>query len=120
MIGVVALALALGAGSRAVSPDQQGALNLVARAPLGQLGLIAITIGLLASAMWKLGQAALGHGPDGGGGGRVKDRVANLAGGLSHLALFALSVRVVLGTGGNAARQQRSAAAGVLGWPGGA
>ena len=39
LIGAIAIALALGAGSRAQAPNQQGALSLVASAPLGSVAL---------------------------------------------------------------------------------
>lgn len=119
VIGGLAVALALGAGSPGRSPNQQGALQLVARAPLGQVLVIVAGVGLLAYALWKLGLAVIGIGPEGGGGRGLKDRLANLGGALAYLGFFALAVRVVLGTTGNETVEQRQATAGVLGWPGG-
>jgi hypothetical protein len=119
IIGAVAIALAVGAGSKGQAPDQQGALSLVASAPLGSAALVVIAIGMAAYAMWKLTLAAIGVGPDGGGGHEVKERVSNLAGGLVYLSFSALTVRVLVGSAGNQTRQQHRAAAGVLGWPGG-
>ncbi len=119
LIGALALALAIGAGSRPASPDQQGALTLITRAPVGWLALALIALGLLAYAAWKLGQAVFGTGPEGGGGARWSDRVANLAGGLAYLAFFAVAIRVLIGSGGSETTQQQHTAAGVLGWPGG-
>jgi hypothetical protein len=119
LIGAVAIALALGAGSHAQAPNQQGALSLVASAPLGSLALIVIAIGLGAYAMWKLVLAAIGVGPEGGGGRELSDRVENLAGGLVYAGFCALAVRVLVGSSGNQTREQRQTAAGVLSWPGG-
>ena len=119
LIGGICIALALGAGSGGQAADQQGALNLVASAPLGSVVLVAVAIGLGAYALWHLFLAAVGVGPEGGGGTEAFDRLSNLAGGLVYLSFCALAVRVLVGSAGNQTRQQRHAAAGVLGWPAG-
>src|SRR5438270_7671668 len=54
LIGALALAIAVGAGTDGTAPNQQGALELIAQAPLGRVALGAIAVGLLAYAMWKL------------------------------------------------------------------
>ncbi len=118
LIGAIAVALALGAGASA-APDQQGALQLVAAAPLGSVALAVAAAGLAAYAVWKLALAWLGTGPDGGGGDGAFDRLSNLAGGIVYVGFCVLTVKVLLGRGGNQGHQQRQAAAGVLGWPGG-
>ncbi len=118
LIGAIVLALALGAGSSA-APDQQGALQLVASAPLGGVALALAAAGLAAYALWKLALAWLGTGPDGGGGDGAFDRVSNLAGGVVYIGFCVLAVKVLLGQAGNQGHQQRKAAAGVLGWPAG-
>lgn len=119
MIGGLALALAAGAGRGPVAPNQQGALALLARAPLGRAAVLAVAVGLLAYAIWKLWQAAFGRGPEGGGGRAVMDRLANVGGGLAYLAFFAVAVSVVAGTDSSGSDEPRNTAAGVLGWPGG-
>jgi hypothetical protein len=131
VVGGIALALAVGAGSAPVAPNQQGALALIASAPLGVVAVAVAAVGLLAYALWKLGQAAFGRGPEGGGGPDVKERIANAAGGIVYLGFFAVAVRILLdasGTGsggsgggsGGGSNAPSQAAAGVLGWPGGA
>jgi len=119
LIGVLALAIALGDKTMGAAPSQQGALELIARATLGRIALIAIAAGLLAYALWKLGQAFMGRGLEGSGGHDAKDRVANLAGGVAYLGFFAVAIRALMGSAGNASSESRQAAAGVLGWPGG-
>jgi hypothetical protein len=47
------------------------------------------------------------------------DRVGNFAGGIAYLVFFAVAVRILAGSSGNSDAQQKHAAAGVLGWPGG-
>jgi len=113
VVGGIALALALGAGSEPAAPNQQGALALIARAPLGRVALFVIAASLLAYALWKLWQAF--------GADREKpwDRIANLAGGVVYLGFFAIAVRVLTGDGSSGSSEPKHAAAGVLGWPGG-
>jgi len=119
IVGGIALALAAGAGSEPAAPNQQGALALIARAPLGRVGLLALAVGLIAYSLWKLGQGLLGGRLDGAGADRPWDRISNLAGGVVYLGFFAVAVRVLLGDGSNGSSDPRHAAAGVLGWPGG-
>jgi hypothetical protein len=119
LIGALALALAVGAGTDGTAANQQGALTLIASAPVGRLALVVIAAGLLAYALWKLTQGVLGHGPEGGGGSSLFDRTANIGGGLVYLVFFAVAVRALVGDGGNDSGAPRHATAGVLGWPGG-
>jgi Domain of Unknown Function (DUF1206) len=120
VIGGIAAALALGIGSDGGTPNQQGALMFIAEAPLGRAVIVVATLGLLAYALWKLGQAVIGKGPEGGGGPTFKDRIANLGGSLVYWAFFAVAVRVLIGAArGNETAEQRHATAGVLHWPGG-
>jgi hypothetical protein len=119
VIGALSLALAAGAGTGGTAPDQQGALALIAGAPAGQVALVAICVGLLGYALWKLAQGFFGHGPEGGGSAEPKDRVANVAGGIAYLMFLAVALRTLISGSGGRSDQTRQAAAGVLGWPGG-
>lgn len=119
LIGGVAIAIALGVGSHGQAPDQQGALSLVASAPLGKVALVVIAIGLGAYALWKLVLMFIGVGPEGGGGRELSDRVSNGAAAVAYASLCALAVKVLVGSAGNQTREQRRTASGVLGWPGG-
>src|SRR6201995_1464256 len=71
VVGAIALALAVGAGSAPAAPNQQGALALIARGPLGRVAGGVAAAGLLAYALGKLSQAVFGRGPEGGGGPEV-------------------------------------------------
>ncbi len=119
VVGGIAFALAVGAGSEPVAPNQQGALALIASAPLGRVAVALAAAGLLAYALWKLGQAIFGRGPEGGGGPDVKDRVSNAAGGIVYLGFFAVAVRILFGSSSDGSKAPSKAAAGVLGLPGG-
>jgi hypothetical protein len=119
VIGGLALALALGAGTDGTKPNQQGALALIARSWIGKLALGVIALGLLAYAVWKLAEGILTLGLEGRPGRSVTDRIANVGGGLVYLVFFLVAVRVLVGSAGNSSKAPRQAAAGVLGWPGG-
>ncbi|HEX8975496.1 MAG TPA: DUF1206 domain-containing protein [Solirubrobacteraceae bacterium] len=119
VIGGLTMALALGAGTAGAAPNQQGALALIARDGLGRVVIVGIAAGLLAYAMWKFDQGIHGGGPQGGSSGAAKDRVSNFAGGAAYLVFFAVAVKTLAGSGGNASGAPRHAAAGVLAWPGG-
>ena len=120
LVGALAIALACGAGTAGTAPDQQGALALIARAPLGFVALIVIAAGLLGYALWKFTQAFRGRGPEGGGGQGATERVANGAAGIGYLLFCAVAVRILVGSGsGGSSGSPKHAAAGVLGWPGG-
>ncbi len=119
VIGGIALALAMGAGSTPAAPNQQGALAFIAGAPLGRLAVAVAAGGLLAYALWKLEQAAFGRGPEGGGDPDLKDRVSSAGGGVVYLAFFVVALRILFGSSSSGSSAPSKAAAGVLGWPGG-
>src|ERR1700731_4828736 len=64
VIGGVAAALAVGAGASSGSANQQGALTLIAHAPLGRVVVGGAAIGLLMYAVWKLSLPIIGRGPE--------------------------------------------------------
>lgn len=93
LIGVLALDLAFGRGG--ASASQAGALQTVAHQPLGEWLLIATAIGLGGYAAWRFMQAALGHGPEGGGEDSAGYRIMALVSGLIYLSFLALAIRVL-------------------------
>jgi Domain of Unknown Function (DUF1206) len=119
VIGGVAAALALGAGASSGEGNQQGALTLIAHAPLGRVVVGAAAVGLLMYAVWKLTLAIVGRGPEGARATKLSDRISNLAGAVVYFGFCAIAVRVLSGTAGNQSAKERHTAAGVLGWPGG-
>ena len=60
VIGILAIKLAVGSGGKAT--NQQGALQTIVRQPFGKILLIAMAIGLVSYAAWRLLRAAVGHG----------------------------------------------------------
>jgi hypothetical protein len=119
IVGGLALAIALGAGTAGTSANQQGALALISRNAAGEIALVVIAAGLLAYAIWKGLQAAFGRGPEGGGGPSAMDRISNAGGGIAYLVFFGVAVRTLAGGGGSSSDGPNHAAAGILGWPGG-
>lgn len=119
MIGALALGLALGAGDGRAT-TQQGALAIIAGAPLGKVAVLGAAAGLLGYAAWKFALTWLGTGPEGGGGHGALDRAQNFFAGLAYLAFFAVAVGVLSGNGsGGGSAQTQQTTAGVLGWHGG-
>ena len=54
---------------------------------------------MLAYALWKFALAAVGTGPEGGGGDGTGERLRNLAGGIAYLGFFAVAAGVLTGGG---------------------
>jgi hypothetical protein len=118
VIAGLAVALAVGAGSGGTTPNQQGALALIAQAGPGRIVIAVAAVGLLAYALWKLALGIVGRGPQGRGGTSLIDRVGNLGAGVAYVAFFAVAVQVLTGAAGRNAGE-RGQTAGVLGLPGG-
>jgi hypothetical protein len=119
VIAGLTVAIALDMDIKPAAPNPQGALSVINSGPLGRLALGIISVALLAYAIWKLVQAVRGRGPEGGGGRSVKDRLANLGGGLVYLTFFGVAVAVLTGSAGNGSRQPKQTASELLGIPGG-
>ena len=116
VIGVLALKLALGDGGKAT--NQQGALQTIAKQPLGTVLLIMVAVGLAGYASWRLLRAAIGRGPD--GADDTKERIDGLVSGIGYAGLCLTAVKILAGSGGGGgASNPDKATGGVLSWPGG-
>src|SRR5687768_8777784 len=62
LLGVLALALALGGTSQGDQVDQRGALKELAEKPFGKPLLVALIIGFLAYALWRVIRTVNGEG----------------------------------------------------------
>lgn len=111
VIGAIALAVALGAGTRPT--NQQGAMETIARQPLGWALLALLAAGLAGYSAWRLTRAAMSHGREEADSGL--DRIAAAASGISYLLLFALAIEILVSAGGSGSTSRQTA--GVLGWP---
>jgi hypothetical protein len=116
VIAVLALELALGAGGKTTS--QQGALETVAKQPLGKVLLGGLAIGLAGYAIWRIVRAAIGHGPE-SGEDDMKDRIAGFVSGIGYGALCVTAVEIIAGSGGGGGGGAGKATGGVLDWPAG-
>ena len=114
IVGVLALALALGAGGSTTS--QQGALKEIAQQPFGVVLLIVMAIGLAGYAIWRLARAAIGHGKEVDDG--AVDRLGGVASGICYLLLCATAIQLLIGSGSSSSGASETTG-GVLGWPGG-
>ena len=113
LIGWLAFRLALGDQGRRA--DQQGALSTLVRQPFGRFLVLALAIGFLAYAGWRLVEAIL----DPEDGGTFK-RIGCGLRALFYLLLFGTALRMVVGgakaaEGGGSETQDITAK--VLGWP---
>jgi len=114
VIGAIALAVALGAGTRPT--NQQGALAAIAAEPFGSVLLGLLAAGLAGYSIWRLTRAVTGRGreeTDGTGA-----RIAAAASGIAYLVLFVVALEILLSSGGGGGNTSRQTA-GVLGWPAG-
>ena len=123
IIGVLALAVAAGAGGE--TTDQSGALATIAEAPAGAVLVGLVAAGLLGYALWRLVQAVFDTGREGDDAKGIVRRVGYAASAAIHLVLFAFAIRLLADSGGSSSGsgsgsgQEQQATAGVFGWPGG-
>ncbi len=120
LIAWLALQLAWGGGGE--SADQSGALATLAEQPFGKPLLWVLTLGLVALALWQLGEV-LRHraGLQSTGDARKKaitKIVKSLAKTVMFLALALLAFRYATG-GGQSSSGQQQTVSGVFAWPGG-
>jgi hypothetical protein len=118
LVGLLALAVALGRGGRAT--DSRGALAVLARAPLGGVLLGAVAVGLAGLALWFIVEALAD--PDARRGVKgAAIRIGKVGAGLAYgsLAFFAFRLLVGAHTGPHGNAAARSGAARALDLPGG-
>lgn len=114
LIGCVAALVAF--GQARTEADQQGALQLLARQPLGSVLLWLLGIGFVSYALWCLSQAVFGVAGEGNGiGARLK-----AAGRAAVYAFFAyLAFEVISGVHGSQSHRQQDVTAKVMHHPAG-
>jgi hypothetical protein len=121
IVGVVAIALAVGVGGKAT--DRSGALELLAKNAFGKALLVALALGFAAYALWRFVQAVAAREDDDGAKGLAK-RLGKAAGyigrGVVYAGLAVTTVRLLNGADEKPQNQQaRDTTAGVLDWPAG-
>lgn len=117
LIGALAVLAATGSGGRLGGGET--AVRTIGQQPFGQLLLVVTAIGLFAYALWRAISALLDpehHGTEPKG---IAIRVALGVSALVYTALGILAMQLAMG-GGGGGRSERSYAASVLAWDGGA
>jgi hypothetical protein len=115
LVGALAVCLAAGIGGKAT--NQEGALQTVARQPLGHVLLVAVAAGLAGYAFWRLLRAFLGRGPEAGEDSLV-DRVAAVGSGCFYGLLAYGAVATLVGLHAHSGNVSKGTA-GVFNWPAG-
>ena len=105
---VAALALRIGFGDFSEEADRQGALQVVARQPMGRVLLVAITIGLLAHVLWRVVLAIRGE--------ELTKRAADAGRALIYLFGAYAAVRLATGSGSAGGQEEQDWTARVLDW----
>ena len=109
LIGWVAILVALGQSSQ--QADQQGALQLLAGKPYGEVSLWLLGIGFAGYSLWRLSEAAFGVTGEGNGAG---PRLKSLARALVYAGFAYLTFQVISGSQGSQTRQQQDLSARVM------
>jgi hypothetical protein len=117
LVAVLAIQLALGEGGEAT--DRQGALRTIAQDDFGRFAVLLIAVGFAAYTLWRLAEVVLGHEvEEDHAKAKWSKRAVALGKGAIYGALCAAAVSILLGEGGGG-DEERKAAEGILGWPGG-
>lgn len=98
-IGLLALQIALGSGG-GEEADRHGALRAIADKPLGHSTLVALLIGFVGYAVWRLLEAAVGHRKD-DGATRVGKRLLSFGRAGLYTAFSYTTVKFLAGGGSN-------------------
>jgi len=110
----VAILVAFGHSSQ--QPNQQGALELLARQPYGVVPLWLLGLGFVGYALWRLSEAAFGVV---GEGRRAGPRLRSLGRAVVYAFLAYLTFKVIVGASSNQTRQQQDLTAQLMHNPAG-
>ena len=116
IIAVLALELAFGRQGKLTDP--RGAFVILAEAGWTRVLLVLLVIGFSGYSLWRLAQALFDRGGMGSSPAGLGRRAIQLGQSVLYALLAAAAVKVLAGA--RAAESPRRAAAGILGWPGGA
>jgi Domain of Unknown Function (DUF1206) len=114
LVGIVAALVAFGQARQ--EADQQGALQLLARQPLGSVLLWVLGIGFVSYALWCLSQAAFGVAGEGNGAG---PRLKSLGRAIVYSFFAYLTFQVISGAQGSQSHRQQDMTAKAMQHPGG-
>jgi len=114
LIGCVTALVAFGHAHQ--EADQQGALQLLARQPLGSVLLWVLGIGFVSYTLWCLSQAAFGVAGEGSGAG---PRLKSVGRAIVYSFFAYLTFQVISGAQGSQSRRQQDMTAKAMQHPGG-
>ena len=116
LVGLLAFTVAV--SDQGKLTDQQGAIQMVANKPFGELVLVLLAIGLGGYAIWRAFRAALGHGPE--DADSTLERIGGLGSALVYGGLCVATIKVLTGSSaeGPSSTPDRTTA-GVFDWPAG-
>jgi hypothetical protein len=114
LIGIVAALVAFGQSRQ--QADQQGALQLLARQPLGSVLLWVLGLGFVCYALWCLSQAAFGVAGEGNGAG---PRLKSLGRAVIYSFFAYLTFQVISGAHGSQTHRQQDMTAKAMQHPAG-
>jgi hypothetical protein len=115
LLALLAIRLSVEGRTRGHRPDAEGALQLVAEQPLGQVLLFALLLGFGAHAVWRLAQAVGDRDHAGDDPTGLAKRAGYAALALWYAALAWLTGSIAFGQPANT--NEKEAARGVLSWP---
>ncbi len=116
---VALLALRLATGDFDERANKQGALQAVVRQPLGKLLVAVLAVGFAGYALWRFTEALIGPPDERDARKAVLKRLGYGARGLLYTALFATTVKLLVGADERDSDATTDWTARVLGWPGG-
>ena len=112
------LALQLALGTSSNDSDQSGALQTLARQPLGKTLVVLIIVGMVAMAIWQALEAAIGHRSD-DGKERIAERVTSAVRTVVYLYLAYSGYKVFKGVGASSSDTQQQTSEQLMGSTGG-
>lgn len=112
------LAVQVAFGNSSDDSDQSGALQTLARQPLGKTIVVLVIIGLVAMAIWQAFEAAVGHRGD-EGGTRIAERVASAVRTVVYCYIAFSGYKVLQGASASSSDKQQQTSEQLMGSTGG-
>jgi len=113
-VGALAVQAALGSGGQ--TTDTQGAVQVIAQQPFGQLLLAILSLGLVSYGLWRFMQAMINPAGREGAEG-VTARSGFAVSGVIHLALAVTAIGLLIGSGDGGGNTEQSITARLLAVP---
>ena len=120
IVGVLALQIAFGTGSRGDEASKEGALRQIAERQLGGVLLAVLAVGLAGYALWRASEALWGKRDEDDEAKRAAKRAGSAGKAVLYAALCVSTIQFIAnGPRAAGGEQQQTLTARVLDWPGG-